>query len=134
VHLAATGFKRYQTESRNSNQAHRLPVSIAENLEREKDGLAEQMPVGLQLGWSCIVPRFDISPHVVSAAHLPLQDVKMDDKYKKVLMTEVCPPKRSCRFRQHRSAGPCEDTLRELMMLPLHRPQLFQKGQLTRVG
>lgn len=59
----------------------------------------------------------------------------LDNEYEKALMAEVIPPSEvGVKFDDIGALDPVKDTLRELVMLPLQRPELFKKGQLTKVG
>lgn len=62
------------------------------------------------------------------------QDVVTDNEFEKKLLTEVIPPSDiGVTFDDIGALENVKDTLKELVMLPLQRPELFCKGQLTKV-
>ena len=63
-----------------------------------------------------------------------LQDVVCDNEFEKMLLPEVIPPDElGVTFDHIGALDNVKETLRELVMLPLQRPELFVKGQLTKV-
>jgi SpoVK/Ycf46/Vps4 family AAA+-type ATPase len=62
------------------------------------------------------------------------QDVVCDNEFEKMLLPEVIPPNElGVTFDHIGALDNVKETLRELVMLPLQRPELFLKGQLTKV-
>ncbi|XP_024528559.1 uncharacterized protein LOC9633323 isoform X2 [Selaginella moellendorffii] len=62
-----------------------------------------------------------------------LKDVVCDNEFEKILLPEVIPPDEIRVTFDHIGAlDNVKETLRELVMLPLQRPELFVKGQLTK--
>ncbi|WOG87309.1 hypothetical protein DCAR_0206532 [Daucus carota subsp. sativus] len=62
-----------------------------------------------------------------------LQDVVTDNEFEKRLLGEVIPPSDiGVTFDDIGALENVKDTLKELVMLPLQRPELFCKGQLTK--
>jgi len=62
------------------------------------------------------------------------QDVVTDNEFEKMLLPEVIPPDElGVTFDHIGALDNVKETLRELVMLPLQRPELFVKGQLTKV-
>lgn len=62
------------------------------------------------------------------------QDVVCDNEFEKMLLPEVIPPDElGVTFDHIGALDNVKETLRELVMLPLQRPELFVKGQLTKV-
>ncbi len=57
-----------------------------------------------------------------------------DNEFEKMLLPEVIPPNElGVTFDHIGALDNVKETLRELVMLPLQRPELFLKGQLTKV-
>lgn len=57
-----------------------------------------------------------------------------EDEYEKALLSAVIPPDEvGVRFDDIGALENVKNTLRELVMLPLQRPELFMKGNLTKV-
>lgn len=62
------------------------------------------------------------------------QDVVTENEFEKRLLTDVIPPNDiGVTFDDIGALENVKDTLKELVMLPLQRPELFCKGQLTKV-
>eukprot|EP00850_Spirogloea_muscicola_P016115 SM000128S26248 [mRNA] locus=s128:334411:342290:+ [translate_table: standard] len=62
-----------------------------------------------------------------------LKDIVTDNEFEKLLLQEVIPPDELCVTFEHIGAlETVKETLKELVMLPLQRPELFVKGQLTK--
>ncbi|ONK78664.1 uncharacterized protein A4U43_C02F21160 [Asparagus officinalis] len=62
-----------------------------------------------------------------------LKDVVTENEFEKRLLTEVIPPNDiGVTFDDIGALENVKDTLKELVMLPLQRPELFCKGQLTK--
>ncbi|KAH9537432.1 hypothetical protein CY35_16G052600 [Sphagnum magellanicum] len=62
-----------------------------------------------------------------------LKDVVCDNEFEKMLLPEVIPPNElGVTFDHIGALDNVKETLRELVMLPLQRPELFLKGQLTK--
>ena len=65
---------------------------------------------------------------------LVFQDVVTDNEFEKRLLSEVIPPSDiGVTFEDIGALENVKETLKELVMLPLQRPELFCKGQLTKV-
>lgn len=65
---------------------------------------------------------------------LCLQDVVTENEFEKRLLADVIPPDDiGVTFDDIGALENVKDTLKELVMLPLQRPELFCKGQLTKV-
>jgi hypothetical protein len=63
------------------------------------------------------------------------QDVVTDNGFQKKLLADVIPPSDiGVTFDDIGALEHVKDTLKELAMLPLQRPELFCKGQLTKVN
>lgn len=74
----------------------------------------------------------DIFP---SSQHSTLQDVVPENEFEKRLLIDVIPPNDiGVTFDDIGALENVKDTLKELLMLPLQRPELFCKGQLTKVS
>ena len=57
-----------------------------------------------------------------------------ENEFEKRLLAEVIPPTElGVTFEDIGALESVKDTLKELVMLPLQRPELFCKGQLTKV-
>lgn len=57
-----------------------------------------------------------------------------EDEYEKALLSAVIPPEEvGVKFDDVGALENVKDALRELVMLPLQRPELFLKGNLTKV-
>lgn len=57
-----------------------------------------------------------------------------ENEFEKMLLPEVIPPDElGVTFDHIGALDNVKETLRELVMLPLQRPELFVKGQLTKV-
>lgn len=62
------------------------------------------------------------------------QDVVTENEFEKRLLAEVIPPSDiGVTFDDIGALENVKETLKELVMLPLQRPELFCKGQLTKV-
>ena len=62
------------------------------------------------------------------------QDVVTENEFEKKLLSDVIPPSDiGVTFDDIGALEHVKDTLKELVMLPLQRPELFCKGQLTKV-
>ncbi|GAB4829874.1 hypothetical protein Ancab_019520 [Ancistrocladus abbreviatus] len=62
-----------------------------------------------------------------------LKDVVTENEFEKKLLTDVIPPNDiGVTFDDIGALENVKDTLKELVMLPLQRPELFAKGQLTK--
>ncbi|KAI7751901.1 hypothetical protein M8C21_002628 [Ambrosia artemisiifolia] len=62
-----------------------------------------------------------------------LKDVVTDNEFEKRILAEVIPPSEiGVTFNDIGALDSVKDTLKELVMLPLQRPELFCKGQLTK--
>ena len=62
------------------------------------------------------------------------QDVVTENEFEKKLLSDVIPPSDiGVSFDDIGALENVKDTLKELVMLPLQRPELFGKGQLTKV-
>lgn len=62
------------------------------------------------------------------------QDVVTENEFEKKLLADVIPPTDiGVTFDDIGALENVKDTLKELVMLPLQRPELFCKGQLTKV-
>ena len=74
--------------------------------------------------------EFDLS----SSSPLLFQDVVTENEFEKRLLADVIPPDDiGVTFDDIGALENVKDTLKELVMLPLQRPELFCKGQLTKV-
>lgn len=63
-----------------------------------------------------------------------VQDVVTENEFEKKLLGDVIPPTDiGVTFDDIGALENVKDTLKELVMLPLQRPELFCKGQLTKV-
>lgn len=63
------------------------------------------------------------------------QDVVTENEFEKKLLADVIPPSDiGVTFDDIGALESVKDTLKELVMLPLQRPELFCKGQLTKVS
>lgn len=63
-----------------------------------------------------------------------VQDVVTENEFEKRLLADVIPPSDiDVTFDDIGALEKVKDTLKELVMLPLQRPELFCKGQLTKV-
>lgn len=63
-----------------------------------------------------------------------LQDVVTENEFEKKLLVDVIPANEiGVTFDDIGALENVKDTLKELVMLPLQRPELFSKGQLTKV-
>lgn len=63
-----------------------------------------------------------------------MKDIVTDNEFEKRLLSEVIPPSDiGVTFDDIGALENVKETLKELVMLPLQRPELFCKGQLTKV-
>lgn len=71
---------------------------------------------------------------VTMSYFLDYQDVVTENEFEKRLLADVIPPSDiGVTFDDIGALENVKDTLKELVMLPLQRPELFCKGQLTKV-
>ncbi|GBG61140.1 hypothetical protein CBR_g19216 [Chara braunii] len=69
----------------------------------------------------------------VASSRKGLKDIVPDNEFEKLLLAEVIPPYEiGVNFEHIGALENVKETLRELVMLPLQRPELFAKGQLTK--
>jgi SpoVK/Ycf46/Vps4 family AAA+-type ATPase len=62
-----------------------------------------------------------------------LKDVETENEFEKRILSEVIPPHEiAIRFDDIGALSKVKETLKELVMLPLQRPELFRKGNLTK--
>ena len=74
-----------------------------------------------------------LQAHAVDRRRQALLGVKTDNAFEQRLLGEVIPPDEiSIRFGDVGALDDVKDTLRELVMLPLQRPELFRRGNLTK--
>lgn len=77
----------------------------------------------------------DTSLLVTMSYFLDYQDVVTENEFEKRLLADVIPPSDiGVTFDDIGALENVKDTLKELVMLPLQRPELFCKGQLTKVA
>ena len=63
-----------------------------------------------------------------------IKDVVCDNEFEKGLLSEVIPPcELGVTFEHIGALDAVKETLKEVVMLPLQRPELFLKGQLAKV-
>eukprot|EP00249_Psilotum_nudum_P021318 c28064_g2_i2 orf=544-3357(-) len=68
-----------------------------------------------------------------SSGKKSLKDVVCDNEFEKILLSEVIPPDElGVTFDHIGALDNVKEALRELVMLPLQRPELFSKGQLRK--
>ena len=74
-----------------------------------------------------------LQAHSVDQRRQALLSVKTENVFEQRLLGEVIPPDEiSIRFDDVGALDDVKDTLRELVMLPLQRPELFRRGNLTK--
>lgn len=62
------------------------------------------------------------------------QDIATENEFEKRLLADVIPPDEiGVTFEDIGALESVKETLKELVMLPLQRPELFSKGQLMKV-
>ena len=62
------------------------------------------------------------------------QDISTENEFEKRLLADVIPPHEiGVTFEDIGALESVKDTLKELVMLPLQRPELFNRGQLMKV-
>lgn len=111
----------------------RYGLNIFLGIQNETKNLKKSLKVGLfvsSLGseW----PFFSDFPLVLTSDNL--QDVVTENEFEKRLLADVIPPSDiGVTFDDIGALENVKDTLKELVMLPLQRPELFCKGQLTKV-
>lgn len=67
------------------------------------------------------------------ATKTSLKDVQTDNDFERKLLAEAIPPNElAVRFEDIGALDKVKNTLKELVMLPLQRPELFRKGNLTK--
>lgn len=67
------------------------------------------------------------------ADKVSLKDVQTDNDFERKLLAEVSPPNElGVKFEDIGALDKVKNTLKELVMLPLQRPELFRKGNLTK--
>lgn len=71
---------------------------------------------------------------ILAFGTVPFQDVVTENEFEKRLLADVIPPSDiGVTFDDIGALENVKDTLKELVMLPLQRPELFCRGQLTKV-
>jgi SpoVK/Ycf46/Vps4 family AAA+-type ATPase len=71
---------------------------------------------------------------IPKSIELFIQDVVTENEFEKKLLGDVIPPTDiGVSFDDIGALENVKETLKELVMLPLQRPELFCKGQLTKV-
>lgn len=79
------------------------------------------------------ISMLESSQNDTKCSRKSLKDVATDNEFEKRLLTDVIPPNDlGVTFDDIGALENVKDTLKELVMLPLQRPELFCKGQLTK--
>lgn len=113
-------------------------LSILQSVQNESRSLKKTLKVCLQIkmlskSWekrSFEMPLWT----VIEISLYLLQDIVTDNEFEKRLLAEVIPPSDiGVTFDDIGALENVKETLKELVMLPLQRPELFCKGQLTKV-
>lgn len=111
----------------------RYGLNIFLGIQNETKSLKKSLKVGLfvsSLGSEWLF--FSDFPLVLTSDNL--QDVVTENEFEKRLLADVIPPSDiGVTFDDIGALENVKDTLKELVMLPLQRPELFCKGQLTKV-
>ncbi|KAF9671691.1 hypothetical protein SADUNF_Sadunf12G0073900 [Salix dunnii] len=102
-----------------SSESIQYGIEILHAIQNESKSLKKSLKV------SCADHRSDFFGHD--------QDVMTENEFEKRLLTDVIPPNDiGVTFDDIGALENVKDTLKELVMLPLQRPELFCKGQLTK--
>lgn len=112
-------------------------IGILQSVQNESKSLKKSLKV---IVWACLWCRRHTSYSVgrvhkhYSKIKLIVQDVVTENEFEKRLLADVIPPSDiDVTFDDIGALEKVKDTLKELVMLPLQRPELFCKGQLTKV-
>ncbi|CAK9178021.1 unnamed protein product [Ilex paraguariensis] len=122
-----------------SRESIRFGLDTLQGMQNETKSLKMSLKVRLSLGWGDIYSSlFSVMSllyyRLFDYAHLRFQDVVTENEFEKKLLSDVIPSSDiGVIFDDIGALENVKDTLKELVMLPLQRPELFCKGQLTKV-
>ncbi|GJN34836.1 hypothetical protein PR202_gb23535 [Eleusine coracana subsp. coracana] len=108
--------------------------ALSYHLQQSESNLSEDAKLVLPV--ECLKHGFNVVQDAHSAnksSKNALKDVVTDNEFEKNLLSNVIPPKDiGVSFEDIGALDNVKDTLKELVMVPLQRPELFCKGQLRK--
>ncbi|XP_075111895.1 uncharacterized protein LOC107794822 isoform X4 [Nicotiana tabacum] len=106
-----------------------LSHHLMQNLDADPDVRLVLSPVSIQYGLEILQAMQNESKSLKKS----LKDIVTENEFEKRLLADVIPPSDiGVTFDDIGALENVKDTLKELVMLPLQRPELFCKGQLTK--
>ncbi|KAM3374572.1 ATPase family 2 protein-like [Capsicum galapagoense] len=106
-----------------------LSHHLMRNTQADVDMRLVLSPVSIQYGLELLQAKQNDTKSLKKS----LKDVETDNEFEKALLADVIPPSDiGVTFDDIGALESVKDTLKELIMLPLQRPELFSKSQLTK--
>ncbi|PHT26584.1 hypothetical protein CQW23_33805 [Capsicum baccatum] len=106
-----------------------LSHHLMRNTQADVDMRLVLSPVGIQYGLELLQAKQNDTKSLKKS----LKDVETDNEFENALLADVIPPSDiGVTFDDIGALESVKDTLKELIMLPLQRPELFSKSQLTK--
>ncbi|PHU16020.1 hypothetical protein BC332_17225 [Capsicum chinense] len=106
-----------------------LSHHLMRNIQADVDMRLVLSPVRIQYGLELLQAKQNDTKSLKKS----LKDVETDNEFEKALLADVIPPSDiGVTFDDIGALESVKDTLKELIMLPLQRPELFSKSQLTK--
>ncbi|PHU15979.1 hypothetical protein BC332_17184 [Capsicum chinense] len=106
-----------------------LSHNLMRNTQVDVDMRIFLSPVSIQYGLELLQAKHNDTKRLKKS----LKDVETDYEFEKALLADVIPPSDiGVTFCDIGALESVKDTLKELIMLPLQRPELFSKSQLTK--
>jgi len=108
------------------------PADVAWYSERKQE--FKEVSQGNIMLLNFFLPKLPSKFRIKSWFTILFQDVVTENEFEKKLLSDVIPPSDiGVSFDDIGALENVKETLKELVMLPLQRPELFDKGQLTKV-
>ncbi|KAM3374574.1 hypothetical protein P3S68_013288 [Capsicum galapagoense] len=106
-----------------------LSNHLMRNIQADVDMRLVLSPLRIQYGLELLQAKQNDTKSLKKS----LKDVETDNEFEKALLADVIPPSDiGVTFDDIGALESVKDTLKELIMLPLQRPELFSKSQLTK--
>ncbi|KAF3680435.1 putative conserved oligomeric Golgi complex subunit 2-like [Capsicum annuum] len=106
-----------------------LSHNLMRNTQADVDMRLFLSPVSIQYGLELLQAKQNDTKRLKKS----LKDLETDNEFEKALLADVIPPSDiRVTFYDIGALESVKDTLKELIMLPLQRPELFSKSQLTK--
>ncbi|PHU15988.1 hypothetical protein BC332_17193 [Capsicum chinense] len=106
-----------------------LSHHLMRNTQVDVDMRPVLSPISIQYGLELLQAKQNDTKSLKKS----LKDVETDNEFEKALLTDVIPPNDiGVTFDDIGALESAKDTLKELIMLPIQRPEIFSKSQLTK--